>query len=197
MNRADSFCSIPCFGSPFCSIPCFGSPFCSIPCFGSPFFLIPCFGSPFCLIPCFGSPFFSIPCFGSPFFSIPCFGSPFCSIPCFGSPFFSIPCFGSPFFSIPCFGSPFFSDVVAYGRCLMTVPNNHQNIKAAAISTFSPVGLPSSNGLRMHVCMCLWHWHSTEWTDMLICQGSAYFKFIPYTHTHTFSYHLRTANRWG
>ena len=54
-----------------------------------------------------------------------------------------------------------------------------------AISTFSPVGSLSSNGLRMRVCMCLWHWHSTEWTYMLICQGSAYFKFIPYTHTHS------------
>ena len=35
------------------------------------------------------------------------------------------------FCSIPCFGSPFFLEVVAYGRCLMTVPNINQNIKAA------------------------------------------------------------------
>ena len=30
-----------------------------------------------------------------------------------------------------------------------------------AISTFSPLGSLSSNGLRMRVCVCL-EWHSTE-----------------------------------
>ena len=68
-----------------------------------------------------------------------------------------------------------------------------------AISTFSPTGSLSSDGLRVHLCLCMWHWHSTEWTDiyMLICQCSAYFRFIPYAHTRTFSYYLRTANQWG
>ena len=32
---------------------------------------------------------------------------------------------------------------------------------------------------------------------MWICQHSAYFKYIPSTHTHTFPYHLRTGNRRG
>ena len=37
--------------------------------------------------------------------------------------------------------------------------------------------------------------YSMEWTEMWICQRSAYFRFIPSTHAHIFSYRLRTANR--
>ena len=41
----------------------------------------------------------------------------------------------------------------------------------------------------MHVCACACvcaclHWHSTGWTDLWICQHSAYFKIILSTHTH-------------
>ena len=52
-------------------------------------------------------------------------------------------------------------------------------------------------------CACVQHWHSTERTDMWICQHSAYVKFILSTRTHmharthTFSYHLRTTNWRG
>ena len=34
-------------------------------------------------------------------------------------------------------------------------------------------------------CACVLHQHSTEWTDIWICQCTAYFKFIPSTHKHS------------
>ena len=57
----------------------------------------------------------------------------------------------------------------------------------AATSTFSPVGSLSLNSLRMRAYF--WHWHCMEWTEMWICQRSAYFKFILSTHT---GMHTRT-----
>ena len=56
-----------------------------------------------------------------------------------------------------------------------------------AISTFSPVSSLSSNGLRMHVCVCL----CTEWTDMWIYSNvvhtSSSFLPPPPTRPHTHS----------
>ena len=61
--------------------------------------------------------------------------------------------------------------------------------------------LPDRNALVLSVgcphmvwgCVCVRvyiHWHSSEWTDMRICQRSAYLKFIPTVHTHTHTHVL-------
>ena len=67
------------------------------------------------------------------------------------------------------------------------------------MSTFSPVGLWPSDGMRMRVCV----W--TEWTWSMHYVGMSTDQFILYyasaihkhTHTHPFSNHLRIANWWG
>ena len=53
-------------------------------------------------------------------------------------------------------------------------------------------------------CACVQHWHSTEWTEIWICQHSAYFNFIPSTHTHTCTHthththtHIYSHTIWG
>ena len=50
----------------------------------------------------------------------------------------------------------------------------------------------------VHVLVSVQHWQSTEWTAMYanIVQTLSSFRQHN-THTHTFSYHLRTANWWG
>ena len=74
-------------------------------------------------------------------------------------------------------------------------------VKNLAISTFSPVSSPSSNGMRMcvrvcvhagrhacmHVCMC-----TGLVRNELTCQCSAHFKIIPYTHTHMRTHYTHT-----
>ena len=57
----------------------------------------------------------------------------------------------------------------------------------------------SSNGLRMHECVCLCiHWHSTEWTDIANMYTYVVHTFsLSHTHTHKHTHHLRTANRQG
>ena len=52
-----------------------------------------------------------------------------------------------------------------------------------AIGTFSPVSSSSSNGLKMHVCVCLCINTDIVRNELMwICQRRAYFKFIPSTH---------------
>ena len=47
-------------------------------------------------------------------------------------------------------------------------------------------------------CACVQHWHSTERTNMWICQHSAYVKFIPSTRTHTCMHaHTHSHTTWG
>ena len=51
-------------------------------------------------------------------------------------------------------------------------------------------------------CVCVWalvcvHWHSTEWTDMWICQHSAHFKFIPSTCACACTPHTHFHTIWG
>ena len=69
-----------------------------------------------------------------------------------------------------------------------------------AISTFSPVGKLSSNGLRVRVCVRVLVYSTgiEQITDMWTCQRSAYFNPIPsthararaHTHTHTHTHIL-------
>ena len=59
----------------------------------------------------------------------------------------------------------------------------HSSLKSRAVSTFSPVGSLSSNGLRMRCVHVLVY--SMEWTNTWICQRRVYVKFIPSTHSHT------------
>ena len=52
----------------------------------------------------------------------------------------------------------------------------------------------SSNGLRMHECVCLCiHWHSMEWTDNMYTDVVHTSSSPPPPHTH----HLKGANRRG
>ena len=52
----------------------------------------------------------------------------------------------------------------------------------------------SSNGLRMHECVCLCiHWHSMEWTDNMYTAVVHTSSSSPPPHTH----HLKGANRRG
>ena len=63
----------------------------------------------------------------------------------------------------------------------------HHTGAERAMSTFSPVGSWSSNGMRMCVCVCVW----TEWTWNLHYFGISTYQFIPFyasaihKHTHT------------
>ena len=54
----------------------------------------------------------------------------------------------------------------------------------SAISTFSPVGSLSSDGLRMRVCVCL----CVAWNELIREYASVVYtlsSFRPHTHTHT------------
>ena len=70
-----------------------------------------------------------------------------------------------------------------YGRFLRTQVS--PGVGWGAMSTFSPVGSWSANGMRMCVCMCVW----TEWTWSMHYVGISTYQFIPYyasaVHKHT------------
>ena len=86
-----------------------------------------------------------------------------------------------------------------------------------AISTFSPIGSLSSNGLRMRVCVCVLVYSTGIVWNELICgyastvntSGSFHTHTHMHAHTHTHTYvrthtltsthihHLWTANQWG
>ena len=89
-------------------------------------------------------------------------------------------------------------------RCLVITQSWQQSeIDTWAISTFSPVGSLSSNGLRMRVCVCTcialaqygMNWYVDMPTYCILQVHSV--NTHTHTHTHTFSYHLRTTNRRG
>ena len=55
------------------------------------------------------------------------------------------------------------------------------------MSTFSPVGSPSSNGMRMCVCVCVDGWNEFEVSSMLAYphQFILYYTSAIHKHTHT------------
>ena len=67
------------------------------------------------------------------------------------------------------------------------------NTVTTAISTFSPIGSLSSNGLRMRVLV-----YSTGivWNEVIWGYANVVHTWSSFR-THTLSYHFRTANRWG
>ena len=64
-----------------------------------------------------------------------------------------------------------------------------------AVCTFSPIGSPSSNDLRVCVCACLCVYTGIVWNELIcwyasIMHTSSLFHQHACTHAHTFSYHL-------
>ena len=89
---------------------------------------------------------------------------------------------------------PLSSWTMVFQRELPQTPT-HTLMCTLVVSTFSPVGLLSSDGLRMCVCVCV---DGMNLKYVLRWHISTY-QFIPSTstHTHASSNHLRIANRQG